>query len=159
VSSLSDGASSPSELRRYVVQLAFRTGPSAISWRWPRGDDCWAAAVATCLQVPIDEVPDPRIDARLAQGATPAEIDTSAQQEMKRWLKSRGLRMVFHREVPPDLPRWLGVVPLAGEFNSHSMVMSHDKVLFDPVDEEAHERPVRTFPPDAVAWGVSFGVL
>ena len=36
--------------------------------RPPRQDDCFAAALATVLRVPIAEVPDPRIDERLARG-------------------------------------------------------------------------------------------
>lgn len=100
--------------------------------RAPRTDDCFAAAVATALQVPIDEVPDPRIDERLAAGAAPDEIDRSAQEEMKRWLWARGLRMVGHRKLPTGLRRWIGIVQMPGAFNSHSLVMSRHEILFDP---------------------------
>jgi hypothetical protein len=38
-------------------------------------DGCFASALATCLQVPIGDVPDPRLDERLAAGESPEAID------------------------------------------------------------------------------------
>ena len=49
-----------------------------LGFRITRRDDCLRAAVATCLQVSPDEVPDPDIDFRLALHHTVAEITTLA---------------------------------------------------------------------------------
>jgi len=100
--------------------------------RTGREDDCFAAAIATVLQVPIGQVPDPRIDERLAAGEAAAEIDRSAQRELARWLTRRGLRMAVHRSVPASRRRWIGVVPMPGDFMNHCLVMSRETVLFDP---------------------------
>jgi hypothetical protein len=89
-----------------------------------RMDDCWQAAVATVLQVPIDDVPDWRLRERRRGGELGGEIVRSAWQEMDRWLAGRGLRMVTHRIVPAARARWIGVVVMPALFRSHSMVMS-----------------------------------
>jgi hypothetical protein len=54
--------------------------------RAPRTDDCQAAAIATVLQVPIETVPDLRIDERLAAGGSPESIERSAVRELRAWL-------------------------------------------------------------------------
>jgi hypothetical protein len=100
--------------------------------RAPRRDECWQAAVATVLQVPIDDVPDWRLDERHRGGEDTGEIRRSAWQEMARWLAGRGLRMVTHRTVPAARARWIGVVPMPGLFNDHCLAMSWGRVLFDP---------------------------
>jgi hypothetical protein len=123
--------------------------------RGTRSDDCFAACVATCLQVPLDEVPDPRIDERLRAGETANEINHAAWHEIESWLAERRLRIVRH-ETPCHEPRWLGVVNFPGDFNDHCLVMAGDQVLFDPVDRSRHSREVRTFSAADVAYGISF---
>lgn len=118
-----------------------------------RTDDCFAAAIATVLQVPLADVPDPRIDERLAVGEAPEEIDRFAQDELNRWLSKRGLRLVVHRELPTRRARWIGVVPGAGSFNDHCLVMSRDEVLFDPGRVSTG---VRSFGLEDVRIGLSF---
>lgn len=124
-----------------------------------RTDDCFAACLATCLQVPLDEVPDPRLDERLRAGEDPAEINRSAWQTLAAWLTGRGLQVVVHDEPPFEAPRWIGVVRFPGHFNDHCLVMAGAEVLFDPVDRAQHERPVRNYTPDDVAAGLSFQPL
>jgi hypothetical protein len=125
--------------------------------RLPRTDDCLAAALATCLQVPIDQVPDPRIDERLAAGETPEEIILSAEAELARWLDRLGLRMIIHRKIPPRARRWIGVVPIDGDFNSHCLVMSGAGVLFDPTRFDGSEqRGMRVFRAEDVGYGLGF---
>lgn len=122
-----------------------------------RADDCLRPCIATVLQIPPAEVPDPRIDRRLAAGDEPLQIATDAWEQLARWLDGRGLRLVVHTgALPVDRDRWIGVcrprsdasatervigmaawanhVPgteLVG-FSDHSLVMSHDRVLHDP---------------------------
>lgn len=100
--------------------------------RWPRKDDCFAAAIATCLQVPIEEVPDPRLDERVAAGEPVVEIDDSVWDDLYAWLDIRGLRMILHHKVPAARRRWIGVIPIPGAFMSHCLVMTRREVLFDP---------------------------
>lgn len=133
-----------------------RDGTIGYHVRGVRADDCWAAAVATCLQVPLEQVPDARLDERLQTGEDPAEINRSAWAEFARWLDRRGLRMVVHRTVPVARRRWIGIVQFAGVFNNHCLVMSRDEVLFDPVDPSKHARRVRTFTASDIALGFSF---
>jgi len=121
--------------------------------RAPRGDDCWAACVSSCLQVPIEQVPDPQLDERLRAGDAPEDIDRESGQEEERWLSERGLHLVAHRPAPVWLPRWVGVVPLRGWFNSHSMLMCGGEVLFDPT---AALSGVRVFSARDVTCGFSF---
>jgi hypothetical protein len=105
----------------------------SLGWhvRYPRSDDCQAAAIATVLQVPIEQVPDPHIDDRLAAGESPEAIDRSAVKELGRWLSGRGLQMRVHASIPPS-QRWVGVVGIPGPFQSHNLVMLGRAVLFDP---------------------------
>lgn len=121
-----------------------------------RADDCFASAVATCLQVPIEEVPDPSIDALLDRGESPDEINRVASAEWARWFASRELAMTIHSKVPVKSDRWIGIVPLEGEFQSHCLVMSGREVLFDPTDPKQYERPVCIWDAEDVKSGLSF---
>ncbi len=134
-------ATDPEAQRRFVhVTRRLEAGPRGrlrdgtfgYFVRGLRTDDCWAAALATCLQVPIDEVPDPRLDERLRAGEDPAEVDRSAWLALDRWLADRGYRMTVHCKPPTSRKRWIGIVQLPGWFQSHCLVMSRDEVLFDP---------------------------
>jgi hypothetical protein len=113
-----------------------RLADGTVGWfiRLPRLDQCWQAAVATCLQVPLDDVPDARLDARQMEGESVERIDSSAKREFEAWLARRGLQMVEHRTPPWQHPRWIGIVPDVGHFNDHCMLMCGDRVLFDPCD-------------------------
>ena len=137
-----------------VVRL--RDGTAGCYERGRRTDDCFAAALATCLEVPIGEVPDPRIDERLQAGEDAETIARTMWQELAEWLAARGLVMNVHATPPVELPRWIGIVRFEGHFNDHTLVMSRDEVLFDPVDRSRHSRRVRTFSVADVSGGFSF---
>jgi hypothetical protein len=130
---------------------------------YSRGDDCFPAALATVLQVPVDELPDAHIDERLAAGEDPEAIDRSVWAELERWLEKRRLRIVRHRMLPVAEPRWLGICPVAGWFQSHALAMSEDQVLFDPVvawyRQAFPSQRLRVFTVDDVGLGYSFRPL
>ena len=132
-----------------------RDGSVGFYGRLPRTDDCQAAALATVLQVPIEEIPDPNVDERLLAGEDPAEIHRSAYAELEAWLERRRLRAVLHRKVPAARSRWLGVVPLGGWFENHCLVMVRGEVLHDPV-LDFPPGVVRQFRASEVRWGYSF---
>jgi hypothetical protein len=99
-----------------------------------QGDDCWPAAIATVLQVPLEQVPDLRLDERVRSGEDPEEVSLSSWDTIEDWLRGRGLRMVVHRIVPAPRRRWIGVVPVQGDFQSHCLVMAGRELLFDPAE-------------------------
>jgi hypothetical protein len=135
-------------------EVLLRDGTVGYYMRFPRFDDCWAAAVATCLQVPLKDVPDPCLDERLFAGEDPDEIERSAWREMHDWLADRRLRMIVHRKVPAPRRRWVGVVPVAHErFGDHCLVMSRSEVLFDPISNMGM---FKRFDASAIRWGFSF---
>lgn len=146
------------------MTVRLRDGTVGYCVRAPRKDDCFAAALATVLQVPIGEVPDPRLDDRLAAGETVEEIDRSAWSELNRWLHRRRLRMTLHTELPPRRRRWMGVVPMAGDFQDHCLVFDRREVLFDPAiwvpavdgSEPVADPRVYEFGFDDVTLGYSF---
>jgi hypothetical protein len=100
-----------------------------------RTDDCLQAAIATATQVPIEQVPDLKLDRRRAEGEDPDEISRSSWERLERWAAKRGLVMRFWLHPPPPAERWIGVVRWRGEemaFGDHCLVMLHDRLLFDP---------------------------
>jgi hypothetical protein len=133
---------------KHVVPLA----DGSLGYRTRRDDDCFAAALATCLQIPIEQVPDPQIDRRLAVGESAAEIVDSMNEELRSWLADRGLAMVTHHKVPPPRRRWIGIVPIRGDFQDHCLVFDRDQLLFEPAGWRAAV-PLRL---RHVAWGISF---
>ncbi len=126
--------------------------------RAPRMDDCFCAALASCLQVPIGEVPDPRLDERLRAGDAPEVIDADADRELAVWLAERGLRMVEQPvSTAMSWSRWIGIVPLPGWFNSHTLLMGLSRVLFDPTAEIGGG--VRVFGARDVRYGYCFAPI
>ena len=165
---------SPEEMRQCAAELVRETPTKVlrdgtIGWyvRVPRADDCWCAAVSSCLQVPIDEIPDPEIDRRLAAGDSPRQINRDAWFEFLSWLSQRGLRMIVHRKVPARRARWLGIVEQPdGIFQDHTLLMSYGELLFDPAVDAAEvfggrpdRRLVRRFHPKNVTYGLSFQAI
>jgi hypothetical protein len=131
----------------------------AIGYAMRRYDDCWQAAVATVIQVDVDEVPDAHADARLAAGETPEQAEQSAGREFDEWLAARSLLARVHKSVPVNADRWLGIVPRPGWAQGHCLVMAHDDLLFDParaIGALDQSRRVRIWGPDDVAVGVTF---
>jgi hypothetical protein len=108
-----------------------RDGTLGYSMR--RADDCFQACIATCLQVPSPNVPDVRLDAKLAAGKDPEEIGRFAWGTMIQWSARRGLTVVIHPRPPTSERRWIGVVPDRGTFNGHCLVMCKSEVLHNPM--------------------------
>lgn len=137
------------------VVIALADG--SVGWAAQRPDDCQRAAIATCLQVPIWEVPDPHLDERLARGReSVGTISRRTWEELDAWLAARGLRRRMHRP-PEDLDRWVGIVPGgAGAFQGHALVMVGDQVLFDPASPHAARLRMLVFNRAHVACGLSF---
>ena len=133
-----------------------RDGTTGYHVRGSRADDCWAAAVATCLQVPIEEVPDPRLDQRLQAGEDAEDVNRQAWLEFGRWLNGRGLRIARHNRAPVRRRRWIGVIEFPGLFMNHCLVMDRDEILFDPVDPTRLARRVRTYTPADVGYAFTF---
>jgi hypothetical protein len=146
-------------VRAIVSQpVTLRDGSLGYYARLPRTDDCFAAAVATTLHVPIEDVPDARLDERVAAGESIADVDRSAQLEWKKWLTRRGLRMVVHSKVPTNRRRWIGVIELGGPFNSHCLVMDRGRMLFDPsyIGDRLGRIRLLAFGPGQITHGLSF---
>jgi hypothetical protein len=99
-----------------------------------RPDDCFRAALATVLQVKPENIPDSRIDERLAEGYTPEHITETAWRDFHEWLGYAGIEMLVHRELPEHLPRWLGIVHQPGDFQDHCLAMNAWELLWDPTD-------------------------
>lgn len=116
-----------------------------------RGDDCFASAIATCTQVPIEQVPDLRLDRRFESGEDLDEIARSSWERVANWASRRGLTLRFSEELPLQLDRWIGVVHREAEgwdqryeqemrsgdsvtlpFQDHCLVMAWDRLHFDP---------------------------
>jgi hypothetical protein len=105
-----------------------------------RMDDCLRPSIATVLQVPVEQVPDPQLDERLARGEAPEQINRAGWDRLEGWLAGRGLRLaVHHDELPVARDRWIGVVrgqaPVGDElpFMDHCLVMSRRRVLLNPM--------------------------
>lgn len=129
-----------------------RLADGTVGYHQTRTDDCWRAAVATCIQIPIGKLPDARIDEHLAAGESVKAVDRAAWTQMTRWLDRRGWSLIEHPEPPTYLERWIGIVPVAQPLMSHCLIMRGDRILFDP----AVAPGVRTFYPLEVAYGFSF---
>ncbi len=114
--------------RALVVRLP--TGHRA--WYQRREDDCFCAALATLMQVDIEQLPDPRIDERLEAGDDPEVIDREAGQALAVWLTVRGWRLAYHATPPVDRGAWIGVSPGEGPFSDHCLVMCLDRFVHDP---------------------------
>ncbi|MEX2196828.1 MAG: hypothetical protein WD844_16255 [Thermoleophilaceae bacterium] len=92
-----------------------------------RRDDCFRVALATVLQVPLEQLPDVRLDARLTAGDDPEAINDESWARLELFLRKRGLRFGVHRDLPEpggwgptahavfDCQRWIGVVEVDQE--------------------------------------------
>lgn len=125
----------PAARRRPLVQLD--DGSIGFCMDPMRFDDCFRAALATVTQIPVEQVPDPRLDERLAAGESPDEINRKSRERLDSWLAGRGLRLVFHHDaLPVDRDRWIGVVlasdPDPDLFDDHSIILARDRIIFNP---------------------------
>lgn len=115
--------------RWYSVPLADGT----TGYLQRRTDDCWTACVATVLQMPPQQVPDLQLILRKVAGHSEQQIMNDTGQLIERWLRSCHLRLWIH-DVDDSRDRWIGVVNSAtgSPMGTHSLVMHHGEVLFDP---------------------------
>ena len=120
--------------RRPLVQLD--DGSVGYTMDPTRRDDCFRAALATLLGVPVEQVPDPRLDERLEAGEDPEEINRETWARLDAWLAGRALRLVLHHDaLPVDCDRWIGVARAPDPddiFGDHCLVLSRDQVIFNP---------------------------
>lgn len=144
----------PPAVAREVIDLG--GGEHGYAMHPQRHDECFRAALATMLQVPVDQVPDPRLDDLYDRGVDPVEISRRFWRHLADWLAPHGLEVAFHHDaLPLDRARWIGVhvvdqVELqaaiiakkhdpstftragATAFSDHCFVMARDAVHFDP---------------------------
>jgi hypothetical protein len=162
--------SSATTVGHYIARL----GDGEIGWCMDplRPDNCLRAAVATALQVPIDQVPDPRLDARFKDGDDPDEISARSWEKLADWSRARGLELRGHLDtLPTDRERWVGVVEpdMEGDdfadaptpFTAHCLVMSYGDILFDPsISLFAPEgQQLRTYDPSQITYGLTFNPI
>ena len=136
--------------------LVERLEDGRLAWSQRREDDCMAAAVATLLQVPIEQVPDSRYDEQIEAGVPHAIVVSQALADMASWATSRGLRMRFHHPPPVDRDAWLAVAPGDGPGDSHIAVCSGAELVFDPAANWLVPAGCKVAPLGPVASGITF---
>lgn len=124
-------------------------------------DNCLSAALATATQIPIEQVPELKLDKRHARGEDPDEVTRSTWARIADWAEKQGLNPLYHEHVPVDLPRWIGVVPEFFDDNpygDHCLVMSYDRLVFDPASSMVAPpgMKVKQFHPNQIVYGLSF---
>jgi hypothetical protein len=136
-----------------------------------RTDDCFQAAIATCTQIPIEQVPDLQLDKRLSEGTSPEEISRASWDRIDWWAVKRRLRLTYFDHVPVPRERWIGVIEYRGPvptehhasggnhgFTDHCLVMCHDRLVFDPSCSVRVPAGMRLlcFDPKDITYGISF---
>jgi hypothetical protein len=97
-----------------------------------RTDDCVQAALATLLQMPIDRVPDLRLDRRTwIDGMHPDELQRAIEPAFAEWTARYGLTIVAHATPPRWAKRWIGLMSAPGVFERHCVVMTRADYLWD----------------------------
>lgn len=129
-----------------------------------RSDGCLRAAIATATQVPIEQVPDLRLDDRLDRGEDLDEISRTSWVCIEEWAASRGLVMKFWTEVPAPRERWIGVSKDEEDelpFGDHCLVMCRDRLLFNPNCSVMPPPGTEVFnaTTDSITYGLSFESL
>jgi hypothetical protein len=113
---------------------AMRLRDGSLGYVQRRADDCFQAAIASCLQIPMHKVPDLQINRQLDAGSEPEELNRAVDETLRRWLVGQGLRLVIHPAHLPTRGRWIGVVrgPEREEFaNDHCLLMSGRDCLLE----------------------------
>jgi hypothetical protein len=121
-----------------------------------RLDDCLKAAIASCAQVPPHSVSDPQLEALIAAGTDPEQIERVADHKLDVWAQQAGVTIRVHA-TPPRTGRWIGVVPAADSYNDHCLLMSQRDCLFDPARlfAPSKDEPVSTLDPRDIEYGIS----
>ncbi|HWF31181.1 MAG TPA: hypothetical protein VG188_01345 [Solirubrobacteraceae bacterium] len=113
---------------------AMRLRDGSLGYVQRRADDCLQAAIASCLQIPMHQVPDLQVNRQLDAGKEAEEINRGVDELMARWLASQGVQLVVHSGHLPTMGRWIGVVrgPVREEFaNDHCLLMSGRECLLE----------------------------
>ncbi len=124
-----------------------------------RGDDCLSAAIATCTQIPIEQVPDLKLNHRSRVGESADEISRTSWERIERWAKRQALALVVSHEVPMPLDRWIGVTEGTTPLGGHSLVMSHDRLFFNPscsVHLPGRATGRWRYDPSEITYGIAF---
>jgi hypothetical protein len=132
------------DLTRAQREALARSGPRSVplpggltGWCVRRSDDCLCAAVATATQTPIDQVPDPHIDERLAAGDRPGELCSKMWADLSAWARDRGTPLRSWPDPSACRGLWIGLAPhpfpaAMPPFSEHCLVMLDDTILWDP---------------------------
>ena len=165
----------PAQTQHPVVQL----GDDGVGYCMhpTRPDGCLRAALATATQIPVDQVPDARVDQRVHAGEDPEEISRDSWARIVEWLSGRGLRLVIHEAIPVERERWVGVIGgrvdeaaiaavgvesgnADNPFIDHCIVMSHERIVFDPAVSLKPQLPrgmrLPTWQLSQIEYGISF---
>jgi hypothetical protein len=124
-----------------------------------RLDECLRAAVATATQIPIEQVPDLRLDDRLRRGDRSQDISRDGWSRIETWAGTKGLTLKLWPKTPAQRERWIGVCAGAGEvFGDHCLVMCHNRVVFDPACSIAPPpgTALAAYSPESIVYGLSF---
>jgi hypothetical protein len=123
-----------------------------------RTDDCLRPAIATVTQIPIEQVPDLRLDQRAEDGEDDDAISASSWTAIEEWAASNRLRMRSWRTPPVARRRWIGVVVVEGGLYDHCLVMDGERILFDPAYSVALPpgHRLHEYTAESVTYGISF---
>lgn len=114
-----------------------------------RSDDCLRAALATCVQAPMPEVPELKPDQLLAAGKDPEEIGRVVLGTLGAWIERNALTIVAHSDarLPVASACWIGLIHNPDDPDgAHCLVMRGREPVFDT----AWLTPPRTDEP--VSW-------
>lgn len=109
--------------------------------------DCFAACMATLLELPIEVLPNDHSDYHFVVWST--------------FLGQFGLELTYHGEKGPiwhDFP-WIASVPSINfENTSHVIIVDRDKVLFDPSTKKIYKKGTKLLGKKIVTGGYTLVV-
>jgi hypothetical protein len=122
-----------------------------------RTDDCFQAAIASCLQVPAHLVPDWQLDRQLTAGREHEQIERVIWESLKRWTEQQGVTVTFHHTPPTSARRWIGVIETGKDYSDHCLLMSGRDCLFDPsrLLPTRKDKPASAWNPNDVTYGIT----
>lgn len=114
-----------------------------------RQDDCMGAALATCLQVAYEDVPD--------QSAAPGTYadDVASWTALSEWVRDRGMRLRFHNRPPEGCQAYIAVGPAGEDRYRHVFVVVGDHI-FDPGSGFKFPAGLHMEPTHKVEFAISF---
>jgi hypothetical protein len=85
--------------------------------------------VATLLDIPLEDVPDPQIDACLAAGMSPEDVNQHSKAELNAYLLGHGYRLTFHKRAPVHRDALDRDLPGSWAVRDHTVVMSYGQIV------------------------------